>query len=233
MADQQIKEGKYSVVSRVLVYGGSFDPVHLGHLALARELCELLEIQQLRLLPAGQQPQKARLQASAADRVAMLELAFADWTSSECIIDQREIVRAAAGASNYTYDSLLEIRQELGPDCALFFALGADQLQNLSSWHRWRELFELANLCAVSRPGYDTHQLPDELAALWHGRQLNAEQIRHKTHGASYLAPNLAVAVSATQLRTELAQTSLQQAAGKTLPIPAKVLDYLQLHTIY
>ncbi len=221
------------MVSRVLVYGGSFDPVHLGHLALARELASALQVDQLRLLPAGQQPQKACLQARASDRVAMLELAFADWDLCDWQIDQREIARAAAGVSNYTYDSLLEIRQELGSECGLFFALGADQLQNLSSWHRWRDLFDLANLCAVSRPGYDTNLLPDELAALWQTRQMNAEQIRHQTHGASYLAPNLAVAVSATQLRTELAQASLQQPAGKTLPIPAKVLDYLQLHTIY
>lgn len=221
------------MVSRVLVYGGSFDPVHLGHLALARELVSALHIDQLRIVPAGQQPQKARLQASASARVEMLELAFADWDLCAWQIDQREISRAATGASNYTYDSLLEIRQELGQDCGLFFALGADQLQNLCSWHRWRDLFELANLCAVSRPGYDTNLLPEELAALWQTRQLSAEQIRQQTHGASYLAPNLAVAVSATQLRTELAQASLQQPAGKTLPIPAKVLDYLQLHTIY
>ncbi|MEB0141100.1 MULTISPECIES: nicotinate (nicotinamide) nucleotide adenylyltransferase [unclassified Undibacterium] len=213
----------------ILLLGGSFDPVHLGHVALAKSLCDLLHPDQLRLIPAGQPWQKSALTATAAQRVAMLELAFADWRGGEVYIDQQEIRRAERLEVSYTIDTLQELRQQFGPAASLNLAMGADQLLNLSTWWRWRELFTLANLCVAARPGYSLQALPPEIAEEWQKRTISAQAMRTRAAGGVCLEPNLAMNVSASQLRTELTQHN----PTIRLLVPHKVLDYLQLHSIY
>jgi nicotinate (nicotinamide) nucleotide adenylyltransferase len=144
--------GLAGFVSRcIALLGGSFDPVHHGHVALAELFARLLRPDELRLLPAGQPWQKANgLQASAAERVAMLELAFAS-SPAPVTIDTREIARHMP---TYTVETLRELRAELGPDASIVFLMGADQLQKLDTWRDWTDLFGLANFGVAARPGY-------------------------------------------------------------------------------
>lgn len=133
---------------RLLVcYGGTFDPVHNGHLAIARAVRDTLAAQ-VRLLPAADPPHKGDTHADAAQRACMLDLAIAD--ERGLTVDRRELHR---DGPSYTVDTLRELRAELGPQLPIVWLIGSDSLAELHTWHRWRELFGLAHILAVKRPG--------------------------------------------------------------------------------
>ncbi|OGB24956.1 MAG: nicotinate (nicotinamide) nucleotide adenylyltransferase [Burkholderiales bacterium RIFCSPLOWO2_02_FULL_57_36] len=210
----------------VVLLGGSFDPVHNGHVALADYFVKLLIPDELRIVPAGNPWQKSQLQASAEDRVEMIRRAF-DKLSVPVTIDQQEIRRNDA---SYTIDTLRKARAELGAETSIVFLLGADQLHQLDTWQEWDKLFDLAHICAASRPGFatDDRRIPSLVAREFLRRAASADQIRDAPHGLTYLASNLAVDISATQIRS-----ALQRGESPGSQIPAGVLDYIQQHHLY
>ncbi len=213
----------------VAVLGGSFDPVHNGHIALAEYFVNVLAPDVLRIIPTGNPWQKYGLQAEAAQRVEMVNLAFKPLETSTMpvLIDQQEIRRAT---STYTIDTLKLLRQELGNDVSIIFLMGADQLQHLNTWQNWRELFDYAHLCAASRPGYDLalSQVPKEVMQEFTLRNGTPQQIRSTSHGLGYLASDLAVDISSTDIRSKL---QLGQQPEDLLP--KAVLDYIAQHHLY
>lgn len=128
-------------------YGGTFDPVHNGHLAVARTVRDALSAQ-VALLPAHDPPHKGPTRADALQRAAMLDLAVDDERGLS--VDRRELNREGP---SWTVDTLTELRGELGVDAPIAWLIGADSLLQLASWHRWRDLFELAHILVVDRPG--------------------------------------------------------------------------------
>ncbi|MBR7793372.1 nicotinate-nucleotide adenylyltransferase [Undibacterium sp. FT147W] len=212
-----------------LVLGGSFDPVHTGHIALAKHLCDVLKPDELRIIPAGQPWQKSALTATSEQRVSMLKLAFEDWPDCKLIIDAQEIRRAEAHVASYTIETLRELRTELGAQASICFAMGADQLLNLHTWHQWKDLFSVAHLCAASRPGFDINLACPEVTKEWQKRMISPQEMRASAAGGTYLDSSLAVDVSATQLRKELKQHN----PTIRLLVTHKVLDYIQQHSIY
>jgi len=219
------------VTSCVALLGGSFDPVHHGHVALAELFARLLHPDELRILPAGRPWQKASgLKAGDADRVAMLQLAFAG-RGVNVRIDTREIERQTP---TYTVETLRELRAELGPATSIVFLMGADQLQNLDSWRDWRDLFALANFGVAARPGYrlDDAALPPAVAQELAARHATPEQVRASAAGRVCVAHTLAVDISATQVRNALAQGDGTGIDVRALVAP-QVLDYIQQHHLY
>lgn len=210
----------------IAVLGGSFDPVHNGHVALAGYFAKLLFPDELRVIPAGNPWQKSALRATAAQRVAMVELAFAE-QPVRVTIDEQEIQRTTA---TYTIDTLRALRAELGPMASIAFLIGADQLQQLNTWREWQRLFDYAHICAASRPGFalDASHVPHEVAREFSRRGGTPEQIRTTPYGLTYLATNLAINISATEIRAAL--SSGKEPASL---IPPKVLDYIKLHHLY
>lgn len=134
-------------MKRVGLFGGSFDPVHRAHVALAGLALEHLVLDELRWLPVGQPWQKARRLAAAADRVAMLRLALAG--EPRFVIDERELRRAGP---SYTLDTVRELHAA-EPGVAWFLVLGRDQYAGLHTWHGWRELLDRVTLAIADRPG--------------------------------------------------------------------------------
>lgn len=133
---------------RIGVFGGSFDPVHLGHLWIAEAAREALELSELRWVPAAQSPLKpSGTIASASQRVTMLQLALAGWEGH--LIDDRELRR---GEVSYTVDTMRELRNEL-PDVEWFLILGSDSLASIRQWHEPEKLLQLAVLAVVRRGG--------------------------------------------------------------------------------
>lgn len=214
----------------VLVFGGSFDPVHSGHVALAQHCIALLQAQELRLIPTGQPWQKNALVASAEDRVAMLKLALTIEADVPIVIDQQEIQRAARQQSNFSIDTLSQLRAEMGEQTCIVFLIGADQLQNLHTWKDWRNLFTLAHICVATRPGFsiDENNINSEVAKEWSERSATLKEIKLKPAGKTFIAHDLAWDVSATDIRREL-----KQKQQTTSLIPPKVLDYIQQHHLY
>ncbi|WP_049623256.1 nicotinate-nucleotide adenylyltransferase [Frateuria defendens] len=179
------------------LFGGTFDPVHIGHLSVAWEAAELLDAE-VRLLPANVPPHRSPPTANAAQRVAMLRAALGG--QSRLTLDTRELEREGP---SYTVDTLRGLRAEQG-ERPLVLLLGADAFAGLPGWHRWRELFELAHLGVLSRPGIDV-ELPPLLQEAVAGRQAGAAAVHAQPAG---LVVELAVTpleVSATRIRERLA----------------------------
>ena len=210
----------------VALLGGSFDPVHNGHVALAALFAKLLQPDELRIIPAGNPWQKKGLQASGDERLAMLALALAD-AGIAARLDRQEIERATP---TYSIDTLRNVRAELGPDASIVFLMGADQLQHLDTWRDWRALFELAHIGVAARPGYSLTEaaLPAAVATEFQQRQGNLEQLRNTPSGHAYLAQTLDVDISATQVRA-----ALQRGETANSLISPVVLDYIQQHNLY
>ena len=138
---------------RLGVFGGSFDPVHVGHLIVAEAAADILQLEKILFVPARVQPFKiGQHSASAEDRVAMLQLAIAE--NPRFSLDRREIERAGP---SYTVDTLRELHSET-PQDELFLLVGADAAWDLPRWHDAELLTQYANLIALSRPGLE---IPD------------------------------------------------------------------------
>jgi nicotinate-nucleotide adenylyltransferase len=206
---------------RVGLLGGTFDPVHVGHLALGRAACVAFGLDELRLIPTGVSWQKDGAGAAAADRLAMLRLAAAGEPAWR--VDPREIDR---GGPSYTIDTLVSLRAELGNDCLLVLLLGSDQLRNLPTWHRWDELLALCHIAATQRERVPLDDLPRPVETLLAER--GADALPDEPAGRIVFFRMPAVPVSSTRLRAQIA-------AGERPAdlLPAGVLDYIESRRLY
>jgi nicotinate-nucleotide adenylyltransferase len=224
---QDTVEGEVKGATRcVLLLGGSFDPVHCGHVALGSHFSDLLQADQLRVIPAGAPWQKNSLQANGEQRAEMLRLAFAAQTVPVAV-DMQEVDRAAP---TYPIDTLRQLRSVFGAQASLIFLIGADQLQRLATWREWHQLFDYAHIGVAARPGFALSgpDVPPDVAAEFIWRQGTVEQIRNTPHGKIYVAQDFAADISATQVRA-----ALQRGEAPNTLIPKVVLDYIQQHHLY
>ncbi|WP_321840296.1 nicotinate-nucleotide adenylyltransferase [Paraburkholderia bannensis] len=242
---------------RVGLLGGTFDPIHDGHLALARHFARVLDLTEVILLPAGQPWQKPEVSA-AAHRLAMTRLAAAtlELPGVTVTVDADEIEH---DGPTYTVDTLRRWRAKStsNANAALTLLMGADQLLHLDSWHEWRELFGLAHLGVASRPGFDFATLPPEVGAAVTARRADAATLAATRCGHLLIDDTLALDVSATQIRQAIgtsgisgtsttsgkngaSATSDKNGAQTTTPgglaagkVPATVWDYIHQHHLY
>lgn len=131
-----------------VIYGGTFDPIHHGHLRLALEVGERLQGVQVSLMPCHVPPHKGDTGATAEQRLRLLELAIAG--ESRLSVDDRELRR---GGASFTADTLRQLRKELGVKVPLAMVVGTDAFAGLDRWNEWREIPELAHIIVVQRPG--------------------------------------------------------------------------------
>jgi len=132
---------------RVGIFGGTFDPVHNAHLALAAAALHSIGLQQLLWIPTGTPPYRPPPVAPAEHRLAMLKLATA--SEPNYAVDEREL---APGASGYTFDTLIALRAG-APDATFVLLMGSDQYANRETWHRWPDIEKLCEVAVVARPG--------------------------------------------------------------------------------
>ena len=210
----------------IILLGGSFDPVHIGHVELGKYFCNLFKTNELRLLPAGNPWQKPLLKATPEQRVDMLRLAFEPLDLS-VTIDTQEIDRPGA---TYTIDTLKAIRKEIGDDTPLVFIMGADQLLRLDTWHNWRQLFQLTHIAVSARPGLSNSLtlIPKAIADEFSKRFADPERIKSSPSGLTYLAHDVQVNASATEIRT-----ALQNNQSPVTLVPTPVLKYIKENNLY
>jgi nicotinate-nucleotide adenylyltransferase len=178
------------------ILGGTFDPIHVGHLRLAQEAAEALALAEVRFIPGGTPPHRAAPRTPAADRVAMARLAIAD--NPLFTLDERETRRAGP---SYTFDTLAELRAELGAARSLVLILGADAFLGFMTWRNWRDIFALAHIAVAHRPGAALAAMPAELAGEFAARRGEADAVRSAPAGAIVEVPITALDISATRVR--------------------------------
>jgi nicotinate-nucleotide adenylyltransferase len=183
-----------------LVFGGTFDPIHHGHLRSAIELRELLQADELRLMPSHQPPLRGRPGGTARQRLEMVQLAAAN--EPGFVVDDRELSRDGA---SYTVDSLRELRTELGDGVALTMVMGSDAYAKLHRWHRWQSLLDYANVWVIERADHPL-QADGEVAAAMDARRLaSVEQLRARAAGGFFSSRLIQLPISATDIRARVA----------------------------
>lgn len=220
-----------SARQRIGVLGGTFDPVHSAHIALAQLFARRLALDEVRLMVAGAPWQKQSIGANPEMRLEMLRIGFAD-VPFPVVIDTRELERTG---DTYSVDTLRELRGDLGAHAMLVLLIGADQLQRLDTWSRWHEIFQLANLAVAARDG-----------SSWEGSGLKpriAAEILHRQVAAAALPDALAAPCGQVALLdATLGPTSssevrayLQSGDYDALRdlVPSGVVDYIRAHNLY
>lgn len=210
--------------------GGTFDPIHLGHLRLAEEAREVLGLARVRLIPAGRPPHRGEPGSTAGDRLAMARLAIAGNPALE--VDDGEV---RAQHKSYTVLTLERLRTELGAGRPLVLILGADAFEGLPTWHRWRELFDLAHVAVANRPGYAPHDrrwpatLPAELDEACRDRHTTDPALLRSAPAGRVIPFDMTpLAISASLVR-DLVRTG----ASVRYLVPDSVLDYIGLNGLY
>ena len=199
---------------RLGYFGGSFDPPHCGHLAVAHAAAERFSLDCVWLAPTGRQPLKQHgAEASFADRLAMTRLLCG---GDDRLLASEVDAPYLDATPNYTIDALVRVREQ-SPGAALFAIIGADALLDLPRWRESERLFDLANWIAVSRPGHSlSGPLPEAL-------------LRERERGRLRLLSDLDVPVTSTAIRQRVRHSS--QLTGEQLP--ETVLSYIRLHRLY
>jgi len=205
---------------RIGLFGGTFDPVHFGHLRPALELAENYALNHLHLLPNHRPVHRGKPTANTKQRIAMLELATEHLP--QLIVDSREANRDKA---SYTYDTLSEFRAEY-PQASLIFFMGLDAYSEFDTWHRWEDILGLANLVVVERPDA---KLSDWSAKLMQNQQDKfGAQVAKAHHGAIERCNVTQLAISATDIRQRIG-------AGKSIDflVPEVIKQYIVTHKLY
>ncbi|HAW91934.1 MULTISPECIES: nicotinate-nucleotide adenylyltransferase [unclassified Arsukibacterium] len=202
------------------VFGGTFDPVHQGHLACARYVLEHCALDQLQFMPCHMPPHRASPGVSAQQRATMVELAIAD--EPAMLLQPLELNRDSA---SYTADSLSLLKQSM-PASTLAFVIGMDSLCYFTSWYHWQRILELSHLIVCQRPGYS--RMDGDAPALLKQYAAAPSALRQYTHGKIIELNNPNFSPSATAIREALAQN--QQNISELAP---SVLNYIQQHRLY
>jgi len=211
------------------VLGGTFDPIHYGHLRLATDVKAALGLPEVRLIPAGTPPHRPPPVASAEHRLAMTELGCAEFPG--LVADGREVHRPGP---SYTVQTLQTLHsEESGRPLALL--IGFDAFAGLSEWHRWEQLFTLAHFVVVERPDevFDVDALPPTLKVQWERRlTTDPARISRQLAGAILRVAVAPQQIAATTIRAALARGAAGRAQLRGL-LPAAVLAYIDRNHLY
>ena len=207
----------------LVIFGGTFDPIHLGHLRTAIELGEWLQVPEIRLIPSGGPVHRAGTEASAQQRLAMVSLAT---EYDECLV--ADDIEVNSESASYTVLTLEKIRQEVGSSRSVVLVMGVDAFLQLTSWHRWQELFGLAHLLVVARPGYSPEMnsaLKDEV-----GPRVteSKDELKLTPSGCVVFHQLTPLGVSATQIRSLIAKGQ-----NPRFLLPDSVWEFIKLEKLY
>ena len=202
------------------IMGGTFDPVHYGHLRPALDVAEQLNLAQIHLIPNAIPPHRAQPQATAEQRLEMLHLAIKD--CPEFVIDDRELQRQG---ESYTVDTLLSLRQDF-PENPLYLLIGTDAFLYIQTWHRWQELLQLAHIVVMERPD-EILVMPDKLNK-WYQQYLASKDDAKQFSGKIWPVKVTQLAISATEIRQKIAQGLTPQ-----FLLPDTVIHFIKQSGLY
>jgi nicotinate-nucleotide adenylyltransferase len=212
-------------MARIGLLGGTFDPIHFGHLGMAQELAEALALDTVKFIPAAVPPLKSQPSASAADRCAMVQLAIAN--NPDFQLDDRELKRTGP---SYTVETLRSLRSELSEQDSLVLFIGSDAFKQLNRWHQWQEIIQLCHIALVARPDSEvsTGLNPELVTFLQDHYTENAMDLQSESAGLITMQAITPLAISSSAIREQL--KNRQSARYLT---PDCVLDYIAQHGLY
>ena len=201
------------------ILGGTFDPIHFGHLRTALEIAESCGMEQVRFIPGSVPPHRPQPLASAEQRLAMVNLAIAD--EPRFVADRRELDRVG---HSYTVDTLISLRKDIGVTVPLAFILGMDAFWAFRSWHRWQDIMQMAHLIVMHRPGYK----PDPTD--WYGEWLanTTCELRDSSAGKLTFLAVTQLDISATAIRH-----TIKQGRSTRYLLPDNVRAYMTEQGLY
>jgi len=209
------------------ILGGTFDPIHFGHLRLAEEMLELAELKLIRFIPTGTPPHRDTPQVSARHRSAMVRLAIADQPAF--VLDEREVDLTAPC---YTVDTLRELRTELGASQSLCLLMGGDAFLQLHTWHNWEQLFELAHIVVGYRPGYTLveriHSATEKLRLHYQRRLCAVAALSQQPSGGI-----VELAIPKLEISATLIRRRVEENRSIRYLLPNSVADYIHQHHLY
>ena len=205
--------------------GGTFNPIHFGHLRMAQELADSLSLNAVKFIPSANPPHKPPPQVSAEHRAAMVQLAIAG--NSQFQFDDRELSRTGA---SYTVDTLESLRNELGDGTSLILIMGSDAFTKFNTWHRWQEIIKLCHIALVQRPAPNNKErLTKELKTFLHNHYTeHAEDLHESSAGLVTMQAITPLEISSTAIRQ-----ALQLKHSARYLMPENVLDYIAVNQLY
>lgn len=207
----------------VALLGGTFDPVHFGHLRSAWELKEKLQVAQLRLVPCHIPSHRDAPGADSAQRLQMLRLALAD-----CPQLQIETCELEREQPSYTIDTLRHLRAELGSEVPLMLAMGTDAFAALNSWSEWHQLLDYCHIVVMMRPGASLPDSGEVASLLQNARAQQLPCLKHQPHGLIYPLIVTELDISASDIREQI-ETGL----SPQFLLPDSVWRYIQQQALY
>ncbi len=204
------------------ILGGTFDPVHHGHLRVALEIHALLGLVKVHLIPSARPPHRDAPSASPQQRLAMLQAAVAD--EAALVADDRELHRQGP---SYMVDTLRELREEYAP-APLCLLLGMDAFRGLPDWYQWEQLIDLAHLVVVQRPDTSTPMTKAMQQFLRQHQVESPEQLWQHPAGTIFMQQVPALTISATKIRMLIAN-----GGNPRYLLPDKVLEFIQTQRLY
>jgi nicotinate-nucleotide adenylyltransferase len=205
-------------VTKIGLMGGTFDPIHFGHLRPALDVAEHLQFDHVRFIPANIPPHRALPGISAEHRREMVRLAIQQETRFR--LDTRELDK---NDISYTVETLQDLRKELGQNVQLFWLLGMDAVQGFTRWHRWQEILQLTHLVVSHRPGYQ-----QDLGELSSYRAESQQALLSAKTGKIYCLPVTQLDISATMIRKRLSQ-----GLSINYLMPQATCQYIQENQLY
>jgi nicotinate-nucleotide adenylyltransferase len=209
--------------------GGTFNPIHFGHLRMAQELAESLNLDEVRFIPSANPPHKPAPTVSAEHRAAMVQLAIANNPLFK--FDDRELHRTSVdNMPSYTIDTLQSLRSELGENASLVLFMGSDAFTKFNTWHRWDEIIQLCHITLVQRPLTSIKEpLPKLLDTFLHNHYTeNADDLHGASAGYVTMQPITPLVISSTAIRNNLHKKQ----SGRYL-MPDCVLDFIESNALY
>ena len=212
-----------SAANAIGVLGGTFDPIHNGHLRLAWEALSQLGLSEVRLIPCHVPPHRATPASSASHRLAMARLACHNVPGF--VVDDWEI---HCNHPSYSVETLGYLRAELSPDTRIVFLMGMDAFRQFSTWHQWGRILELAHLWVAQRPGSDLPAPDSQEGRLLQQRGVAHNALLNTAAGGICVYDSTALDIAATQLRTQLAN-----GISPRFLLPDSVRDYIEHYELY
>lgn len=203
-------------------FGGTFDPVHNGHLRLALEAKQLLGLDEMRLLPCHRPPHREAPQANSQQRADMLRLAIAQCPALQ--LDERELRRDHV---SYTIDTLREVRAELGAEVSVVWVLGMDAFIGLNTWRSWEDLLTFTHLVVAQRPGCP-QPTEGEMADYLQRKQTDSNFLQQQPCGGIVLPSLSLLPISSSKVREQIHRGESPQ-----FLLPDAVWQYIHQHRLY